>query len=239
MAVDLRAGSAPGRFDFPIPSCSRRDPLPSGLIASRSRRVARPAAQRLRPTALHRRRRVFLALVLLNVVELAGVVLVGPGFWIGFAVSFTVLLADLLYLRRRAVAAARVRRAELRRARWVAAQQRPSAGNTTVERRRRSPSCARPRPSARRYAGGPRPSTSSGTCPGPRRGVSSALRHRSCLGRRRAPLLCGAPFKIAVSAARNFDAVPRALTANFARRMSGFVRRRAGIWFARATWAAC
>jgi hypothetical protein len=75
------------------------------------------------PTALHRRRRVFLALVLLNLIELAGVFLVGPGFWIGFSVSFAVLLADLVYLRRRAVAAARTRRSRARRAAWVAAEQ--------------------------------------------------------------------------------------------------------------------
>jgi hypothetical protein len=74
-------------------------------------------------TALHRRRRVFLALVLLNLVELAGVFLVGPGFWIGFSVSFAVLLADLVYLRRRAVTAARVRQSRVRRAAWVAAEQ--------------------------------------------------------------------------------------------------------------------
>jgi hypothetical protein len=78
---------------------------------------------RRRPTALHRRRRVFLALVLLNLIELAGVVLVGPGFWIGFSVSFTVLVADLVYLRQRALAAARARRARMRRARWVAQEQ--------------------------------------------------------------------------------------------------------------------
>jgi hypothetical protein len=75
------------------------------------------------PSALHRRRRVLVALVLLNLVELAGVVLVGPGFWIGFSVSFVVLLADLVYLRRRAVAMARRRRVLHRRAAWVAAQQ--------------------------------------------------------------------------------------------------------------------
>jgi len=63
------------------------------------------------------------ALVLLNVVELAGVVLVGPGFWIGFSVSFVVLLADLVYLRRMALATARRRRLLRRRAAWVASQQ--------------------------------------------------------------------------------------------------------------------
>ena len=66
--------------------------------------------QNRRPiTALQRRRRVFLALVLLNLVELAGVVLVGPGFWIGFAVTFALLLADLAYLRHRAVVTERLR----------------------------------------------------------------------------------------------------------------------------------
>src|SRR5262245_64725281 len=75
------------------------------------------------PTALHRRRRVFLALILLNVVELAGVALVGPGFWIGFSVSFAVLLADLVYLRSQAVRAARVRAVKARREAWVAAEQ--------------------------------------------------------------------------------------------------------------------
>jgi hypothetical protein len=74
-------------------------------------------------TALHRRRRVLLALVLLNVVELAGVVLVGPGFWVGFSVSFVVLVADVVYLRRRAVAAARLRRARWRHTHWIASQQ--------------------------------------------------------------------------------------------------------------------
>jgi hypothetical protein len=75
------------------------------------------------PTALHRRRRVLVALVGLNLVELAGVLLVGPGFWIGFSVSFTVLLADLVYLRRRAVVAARRRQAQRRRLAWIAAEQ--------------------------------------------------------------------------------------------------------------------
>jgi hypothetical protein len=75
------------------------------------------------PSTLHRRRRVFVALILLNVIELAGVVLVGPGFWIGFSVSFTVLLADLVYLRRQAVVTARRRRAVRRRQAWIAAEQ--------------------------------------------------------------------------------------------------------------------
>ena len=66
---------------------------------------------------------MLLALVLLNLVELAGVLLVGPGFWIGFSVSFMVLLTYLVYLRRRAVVAARRRRAKLRRVAWVRNEQ--------------------------------------------------------------------------------------------------------------------
>jgi hypothetical protein len=66
---------------------------------------------------------VLLALVLLNLVEIAGVGLVGPGFWIGFSVSFVVLVAYVAYLRRRAVVAGRRRRARLRRAAWVRAEQ--------------------------------------------------------------------------------------------------------------------
>ena len=88
-----------------------------------ARRPVRVRRRRSVPTAMHRRRRVFVSLALLNLVELAGVFLVGPGFWIGFSVSFAVLVADLVYLRRRAVLASR-RRAVLRRRRaWVAAQQ--------------------------------------------------------------------------------------------------------------------
>ena len=91
---------------------------------SRSPRRSSGRSRRSRPlTALQRRRRVFFALVLLNLVELAGVFLVGPGFWIGFSVSFAVLVADLVYLRRRAVGAARRRRTIARRAAWVAAEQ--------------------------------------------------------------------------------------------------------------------
>jgi hypothetical protein len=75
------------------------------------------------PTALHRRRRVLVALVLLNLVELAGVVLVGPGFWVGFSVAFVVLVADLVYLRQRALHAARRQAVRRRHRAWVAAEQ--------------------------------------------------------------------------------------------------------------------
>ena len=60
-------------------------------VADPGRRVRRrrPARRRPMPTALHRRRRVLVALIGLNLVEVAGALLVGPGFWIGFTVSFS------------------------------------------------------------------------------------------------------------------------------------------------------
>jgi hypothetical protein len=92
-------------------------------VGTRKTRRRPTPRRRPQPTAVHRRRRVLVALVLLNLVELAGVFLVGPGFWIGFSVSFTVLLADLVYLRRRAVVTARRRRTLRRRRAWISAQQ--------------------------------------------------------------------------------------------------------------------
>ncbi len=121
--VGVRGGRLPTVDELTdFGSGSRRATAPR---SSRVRRPAsrRPAASRRPPAALRRRRRVLVALVVLNIVELGGVVLVGPGFWIGFSVSFAVLLADLVYLRRSAVVAARRRRALLRRVAWVAAEQ--------------------------------------------------------------------------------------------------------------------
>lgn len=73
--------------------------------------------------AVYRRRRVLLALVLLNIAELVGVVFVGPGFWIGAAVSGALLGTYLVHLRNRALAEARRRREEARYAAWVASRQ--------------------------------------------------------------------------------------------------------------------
>ena len=115
------------------------------------------ASERRTPAsaALYRRRRVFLALVLLNVAELAGVFLVGPGFWTGFAVSFAVLLADMIYLRRQAVLARRRQRVERRRASWVAAQQaavRREHDRRAAERKEIARRAAADREAARRDA---------------------------------------------------------------------------------------
>jgi ATPase subunit of ABC transporter with duplicated ATPase domains len=66
---------------------------------------------------------VFAALVLLNLVELAGVVWVGPGFWISAGVTGVLLGAYVMHLRQRAMVEQRRRRAEARYAAWIAARQ--------------------------------------------------------------------------------------------------------------------
>jgi hypothetical protein len=94
----------------------------SSVVATR--RPAKRAPRQLRhPRAVYRRRRVFAALVLLNVVELVGVVCVGPGFWISAGFTGALLVAYLVHLRNRAVLEQRRRRAEARYAAWVAARQ--------------------------------------------------------------------------------------------------------------------
>jgi hypothetical protein len=72
---------------------------------------------------VYRRRRVFASLLLLNLVELVGVVAVGPGFWVSFAVTGTLLAAYTAHLRNRALHEQRRRRAQAREAAWLAARQ--------------------------------------------------------------------------------------------------------------------
>ncbi|MEQ4301014.1 hypothetical protein ABNF97_06415 [Plantactinospora sp. B6F1] len=105
-------------------------PPGNGRRSRRLRSVPRnpgPARRRSPPArhtpAVYRRRRVFVALLLLNFVELVGVVLVSPGFWIGFATTATLLGAYLVHLRSRAVAERRRRRVQAREAAWLAARQ--------------------------------------------------------------------------------------------------------------------
>jgi hypothetical protein len=73
--------------------------------------------------AIYRRRRVLAALVLLNISELCGVGLVGPGFWIGSAPSLLLLAAYVVHLRRRAVTERHRRIEAARRAARIAARQ--------------------------------------------------------------------------------------------------------------------
>ncbi|MFY1634330.1 hypothetical protein ACN27F_13805 [Solwaraspora sp. WMMB335] len=83
----------------------------------------RPAPARRHTPAVIRRRRVFAALLLLNLVELIGVLVVGPGFWISFAVTALLLVVYLVHLRNRAIAERRRRRRRAREAAWLAARQ--------------------------------------------------------------------------------------------------------------------
>lgn len=93
---------------------------------------------RLRP-AVYRRRQVLAALALLNVVQLVGVVLVGPGFWISATVTAAMSVLYLGHLRGQALRMARRRRAEARQAAWLAEQQamvREAQRRRAEERRR-------------------------------------------------------------------------------------------------------
>ncbi|HET9517248.1 MAG TPA: hypothetical protein VFO77_05950 [Actinoplanes sp.] len=92
-----------------------------GLRVVRGRRPRRPV-RRFTP-AVVRRRRVLAALLLLNTIELIGVAVVGPGFWIGFAGTGAALGVYLVHLRNRAIIDRRRRRIEAREAAWLAARQ--------------------------------------------------------------------------------------------------------------------
>ena len=92
---------------------------PRSAVPARRRR---PHGWTMAP-AVNRRRRVLAALVLLNLIELVGVGLVGPGFWIGSAPSLLMLLYYLVHLRHRAVVERRQRLAAARRAARLAARQ--------------------------------------------------------------------------------------------------------------------
>jgi hypothetical protein len=120
--VSAVPASAPARTG-PRPS-SRR---PSLSVVPRSSvpytlRGATGGRTRSRP-AVYRRRRVLAALAFFNAVELVGVFLVGPGFWIGFGASFSLLCLYIGHLRGRAMAEQRRRREEYLDALWLEEQQ--------------------------------------------------------------------------------------------------------------------
>jgi hypothetical protein len=110
----------PRQVTVTVPSVSVSQP-PLRLVTAR-RPVRRPAPARHTP-AVVRRRRVFAALLLLNIIELVGVIAVSPGFWISFAVTGTLLGVYLVHLRNHAIADRRRRRIEAREAAWLAARQ--------------------------------------------------------------------------------------------------------------------
>ncbi|MGC5030023.1 hypothetical protein [Micromonospora sp. DT229] len=150
LVVTLSENSASGELAAPVsgpPATRRRSAEPEGSLSRRAgdpgsqpRRSGRPSRLRSVPSgggrprrrgdrrrphtpAVYRRRRVLAALLLLNAVELVGVVVVGPGFWISFAVTATLLLVYVVHLRARALADQRRRRARAREAAWLAARQ--------------------------------------------------------------------------------------------------------------------
>ena len=126
-------------------------------LVTPGRRPTRRTPQRRHTPAVVRRRRVFAALLLLNVIELVGVAAVGPGFWIGFAVTGMLLAFDLVHLRNRALADRRRRRVEAREAAWLAAQQamvRREQARRARDRREKQKQLAAQREAARRTAMG-------------------------------------------------------------------------------------
>lgn len=112
-----RPVSGAGVGTRPVPSAGYRSRPVSGagFGSGRDRRQMSPA--------VYRRRRVLAALVLLNVSELCGVGLLGPGFWISSAPSLALLGAYLVHLRNRALRDQRRRREAVRRAVWLRARQ--------------------------------------------------------------------------------------------------------------------
>ncbi|MEV2236879.1 hypothetical protein [Micromonospora sp. NPDC049891] len=138
----------------------RRSGRPSRLRAvpaggSRPRR--RPERRHHHTPAIYRRRRVLAALVLLNAVELIGVLVVGPGFWISFGVTATLLVVYVVHLRARALAERRRRRALAREAAWLAARQaevRREQARRAAARREAQRRLAAQRESVRRSAMG-------------------------------------------------------------------------------------
>ncbi|TDB79867.1 hypothetical protein E1182_11180 [Micromonospora sp. KC721] len=121
LVVTLSEDSATGKLAAPAPV--RRSGRLRAVPPPPRRVRRRPPVRRHHTPAVYRRRRVLAALLLLNAVELVGVVVVGPGFWISFSVTFTLLLAYVAHLRARAVADRRRRRLKAREAAWLAARQ--------------------------------------------------------------------------------------------------------------------
>ncbi|MEU4618728.1 hypothetical protein AB0G04_01935 [Actinoplanes sp. NPDC023801] len=127
-----RIRTVPGRRPInPARQVTVTVPSPTGDSAPPERRLRlvtgkrppRRAPERRGTPAVVRRRRVFAALVLLNAIELVGVVAVGPGFWISFAVTGSLLGLYLVHLRNRAITDRRRRRVQAREAAWLAARQ--------------------------------------------------------------------------------------------------------------------
>lgn len=115
----------PGRavtVTVPAPTPAAEKPQRRLRLVTGKRPTRRPPPRRHTPAVI-RRRRVFAALLLLNLIELVGVLTVSAGFWIGFAGTVSLLGLYLVHLRNRAVTDRRRRRREAREAAWLAARQ--------------------------------------------------------------------------------------------------------------------
>ncbi|MEU7839991.1 hypothetical protein AB0B39_03380 [Micromonospora sp. NPDC049114] len=124
LVVTLSEDATTGRLAAPVsaPPAARRSGRLRAVPPAPKRSRRRPPHRQHTP-AVYRRRRVLAALLLLNVVELIGVLFVSPGFWIGFSVTFLLLALYVVHLRGRALAGRRRRRARAREAAWLAARQ--------------------------------------------------------------------------------------------------------------------
>ncbi|MFG1650379.1 hypothetical protein ACGFIE_10640 [Micromonospora sp. NPDC049275] len=124
LVVTLSEDATTGKLAAPVsaPPANRRSGRLRAVPPAPKRSRRRPPRRQHTP-AVYRRRRVLAALLLLNVVELIGVLFVSPGFWIGFSVTFLLLALYVVHLRGRALAGRRRRRARAREAAWLAARQ--------------------------------------------------------------------------------------------------------------------
>ncbi|SCG18521.1 hypothetical protein GA0070610_4867 [Micromonospora echinofusca] len=125
LVITLSEDASTGGLSAPVsaPPVARRSKRLRAVPSAPRKGRRRPSPRRQHAPAVYRRRRVLAALLLLNFVELIGVVVVSPGFWIGFGVTATLLVAYVVHLRRLAVADRRRRRARAREAAWLAARQ--------------------------------------------------------------------------------------------------------------------
>ncbi|MER7415480.1 hypothetical protein ABT346_01615 [Micromonospora peucetia] len=125
LVITLSENANTGGLSVPVsaPPATRRSNRLRAVPPAAKKSRRRPPPRRQHTPAVYRRRRVLAALLLLNFVELIGVIVVSPGFWISFAVTAALLVAYVVHLRARAVADRRRRRARAREAAWLAARQ--------------------------------------------------------------------------------------------------------------------
>ncbi|MGK5675241.1 divisome protein SepX/GlpR [Micromonospora sp. URMC 106] len=125
LVVTLSEDKSTGGLAAPVsaPPAARRSSRLRAVPPAAKKTRRRPPPRRQHTPAVYRRRRVLAALLLLNFVELIGVIVVSPGFWISFGVTAALLVAYVVHLRARAVAERRRRRAHAREAAWLAARQ--------------------------------------------------------------------------------------------------------------------